>query len=1198
MGVPLDTIVDHSGQRTLQVGDTFYPMPGGSAYLLVLDRNTLAREAFSQLPLGVGIDTALTDDLRPYISPDASYLAVLTGPRGAGLGSTVLPQGSPFSYVFPVVSGLDDIKTIGNNAYNGAKNVGLQLAPSAAHAIPGELFGYLQRAGQGHLFSFVQTDAVPFTTRTELTTRVAPPPVAPSDGHSYLLVSALGTALDIAGSSTAPRQPVVANGRTGLASQRWLLVTGPDAPGQFEIQNANSGLCLDVFDGARSPGATVVQWTCDHAFGDPAELWRPIARGDGTYLLTSAVSELALSVSGGSRAPGTPVVQDQYTAGADGQGWSFEPIPGTTPVAPQGHGVYVVASQVGTVLGTGRATGAGSSSTGEEETDLPSQRWGLYPSPQAPQDFQMVNLNSGMCLDVTGASTEQGAPVQQWPCDSGHEQPNQLWLPAVRPDGTYGLRSLSSGMVLTIPANSPTSGTPLVQASDTGASGQQWVFLPMAGDPEDLGVYALGSALGPAVDVQGGSRDTDAPLVSGNETDAASQQWRLEPSNNPAYRGYYGLVDVQSGQCMQAEGGTAGDHKPLVQHPCSLDFGDTAQLWHPARQPNGAYALQSAQVKGLVVSLNGGATDPGTPIVESPNEGLKSQEWLLRPLARTLTMSVGARDISARFPLGWAGFGVLALDAALRPVFPDFPLIPYYTSTGTQIWDHVGQDGLAAELGALAKLPGTTVMVQSVGAPHPTTEGWGRIGQALASLGGNDQVFDHLDGSGGYALVGCSSCANGQPETIGTTGADQLGGVLTRGFDASFRASMADAQSSTGFSLLSVANQPASAWPVPASDGQAKAFAWVSQHLNLGNPNASDPGGYCYRPASWNLRAEYCNTLISWSHKRADLNALAPPGDAGFTIADYEAVRSELNLEFEWVSQVRNLIDNLQKVFVNSEVAGGFDVSKISSDVLNAAGGNGDATVDVDGLDLTARLIDAASSFAPEPLERVMGLVASGMSIASLVSEQPNGSQTLGKISTKAAELGTQLRDRYASAQDKLGFVFNLLVTDYAKLLTSNLQVEGGAWQMGYPLSSDMVNALSLGSRQWLWTELLPTAYDQYRFSPPPGNGLTNVGCIESVNGQVDYYYPFYDEPENAQFKPITGFDSSGQAQTSQVWALGKGDPWNDLTHFKVPPSSLGDYLFARPPRGAGLSPTVFFTSAPFTVMHHEDGLPSNCKWR
>ncbi|WP_229847234.1 RICIN domain-containing protein [Kitasatospora griseola] len=37
----------------------------------------------------------------------------------------------------------------------------------------------------------------------------------------------------------------------------------------------------------------------------------------------------------------------------------------------------------------------------------------------------MISVNSGKCLDVTGASTADGAQVIQWTCEVG--KPNQEW---------------------------------------------------------------------------------------------------------------------------------------------------------------------------------------------------------------------------------------------------------------------------------------------------------------------------------------------------------------------------------------------------------------------------------------------------------------------------------------------------------------------------------------------------------------------------------------------------------------------------------------------------------------------------------------------------------------------------------------------------------------------------------------------------
>ena len=1016
-----------------------------------------------------------------------------------------------------------DSKAIGDDIDGGVRNVGLQLASDGGHAIPGELFGYLQRPGAGHLFSFVQTETATFDTRTDVTTRVAPPPAIPRERQTYLLVAGTGTALDVLDGSLSPGASVVASGKTGVVSQRWMLQSGAAAPGEFEIQNANSQLCLDVTGASTQQGAPVAQWPCDQDFRTVNQLWRPVSLGDGTYVLTNANDELALTLPEGSKSPGTQIVQQPYLQHAPGQYWEFEPVPAATRIAPVVHGVYVLANQDGKALGIpDGSTDHGAAVAAETETDLPPQRWALYPT-AVPQAFRVIDVNSGLCLDVTGAAKDARSQVAQWPCNFAADQPNQIWQPQQQSDGTYALRNLNSGLVLTAPAGSGSLAAPVVQDTDGGAAGQRWVFMPMVAQPDAYHVGIITSVLGPAVDLAGGSQTPGTPgtkLDAVAENDTPTQQWLTVPGNDPyAPPGSVALVNVKSGLCLAAPT-SAPTNAQLEQQTCARDYGEPNKLWEPKRQADGSYAFANVGTH-LVLSLasstvvtslsgpraksfskrrvttqdttqktiwytsdkkdvadfdtgtqnyycsdhvpagqdnlypyvvpdgnswayrnltpainasinpfetdtadNGGrlslfwanhhltgnyalqisfecsADNPhgvvtvdsqgadnvtttsadihlnlsgtrghkveyhveygtssahytdqsdkpqvtltgkqdgetihlahlqpattyhyriaaasvdlrdgdiprrpsysgadqtfttlayGTKVVEATDAGAASQRWVFRPLARTLTMTLGAHDYSVRFPVGWSGFAVLGLNPALRAMFSDYPLVPSYTNAGTHAFDDIEQSELADELHRFSDTPGTTVLIQSVGAPKPTTGRWGDIAKEISALGGSEQAFDHLDGSGGYALVGCSGCTSGQREA--TDAADEtaaeadpnhehdpdaLGGVLTRGSDSTFQAALADPGGSLGFSLLPVAYQQPSPWPVPANEAQRKAYLWISQRLDLGNPKATNTAGYCYVPADWDLRAQYCNLNETWANERIDLEQLNP----------------------------------------------------------------------------------------------------------------------------------------------------------------------------------------------------------------------------------------------------------------------------------------------------------------------------------
>ena len=80
---------------------------------------------------------------------------------------------------------------------------------------------------------------------------------------------------------------------------------------------------------------------------------------------------------------------------------------------------------------------------------------------------RLVAAHSGKCLDVTGASTADGAAVIQWTCGSGT---NQQWTLA----SNGSIVSRSSGKCLDVPGFSTTDGTALDQWACNGGANQSF----------------------------------------------------------------------------------------------------------------------------------------------------------------------------------------------------------------------------------------------------------------------------------------------------------------------------------------------------------------------------------------------------------------------------------------------------------------------------------------------------------------------------------------------------------------------------------------------------------------------------------------------------------------------------------------------------------------------------------------------------
>ena len=1034
--------------------------------------------------------------------------------------------------------------------------------------------------------------------------------VKPQNGV-FSLVSQLGTALTL---------PVAGNQlgsetETGALRQQWLAVSNPHQRAWFQIRNIANGLCVDVAGSSSAKGAAVIQFPCDGTFATKSQLWQHTTIGPDFHAILNVNNGLALSVQGDSKTSGTPVVQAQNDW-TEGQRWYFR----QQPPAPRGHGVYVIASKLGTVLEPADgSTEKGHPVAARERTDLPSQRWRLFPDPEAPGKFQIIDNASGLCLDVTGASTAPNTQVAQWPCDSGHEQSNQLWTPRRQPDGSYALVNVHSGFPLTVQGNSKTSGTAVVQASDTEADGQRWLFEPIEAGPRDYGVFVLASTLGPAIDLSSGSTVRDKPAVGAAESDQASQQWLFYPAGDEGQKGSFALINLTSGLCLEAPGAT--DDGQVSQDDCAPNHDHGAQLWTPvARRDASGYGLVN-RASGKALTLQGGSTAPQVPIVQSDDVATDAQTWLLRPLARTLTATVGERDYTLPLPLSWGGFAFLGIDAAGRPI-ADPPLLFAYANTGNHDIDVVEQSTFAQELSAWSKTPGTTVLLQSVGSPRPTTRSWGDIGNAVARLGGNEQVFDQLDGSGDYAFVGCASCS-GLPAAsfplMRNPDGDSLTGVLTRNSASSLEPSIAMSLETASPSLHELAYQQPAPWPIPANDGQRAALQWIAKH-----PQINLTGAACYAPPQPDVRSTYCNKGIQFSDKHTDLLALQPPpnpSSLGFTNEEFTAVKEELLKEFEWVSDVRNLIGELQKPFGTEAAGATVDFVSISHAIEQSLTMDG-RTSEVNAGSVGLVVLDVVSVVFAEfpPAEIGFKLLTSGLEIAAEVSEQPDGTPTLGDFPARADQLGSELHDRFKQASETLDFVGELLVTDYTKLQTAARAAEGRDpirnWQIcdrqdcGIS-GKDMNRGLTIGARQWLWTHMLPAAYDIFEFSPPAGKSVGDIMCVENPSSiPIEYSKPFAGVPASGIYDGIvTGFDSSGARQTAQTRVLARSDKdfSTEDPNVRVPSSIVTDRLF-EPARqgGVGLYKTTLFTDPAFSFADWTRGLPhgddeigeNRCDWQ
>lgn len=163
-------------------------------------------------------------------------------------------------------------------------------------------------------------------------------------------------------------------------------------------------------------------------------------------------------------------------------------------------------------------------------TGLPSGSWAsirslqVFDRPFAADlgTYRLVNRNSGKVLDVNGASLADGAAVIQWPSTGGT---NQHWQLQANSDGSYRLLNSRSGKLLDSPGSS-TQGAALDQWSDTSSTNQSWKLAPSS----TSGYYRLVNVrTGWCVDVANASTADGAAVIQWPTTGGANQDWQLVP---------------------------------------------------------------------------------------------------------------------------------------------------------------------------------------------------------------------------------------------------------------------------------------------------------------------------------------------------------------------------------------------------------------------------------------------------------------------------------------------------------------------------------------------------------------------------------------------------------------------------------------------------------------------------------------------
>jgi|GEM_PF-1403894 len=186
---------------------------------------------------------------------------------------------------------------------------------------------------------------------------------------------------------------------------------------------------------------------------------------------------------------------------------------------------------------------------------------------------RLRNRYSGMYMDVTGASPNEGALIDQWP---GNGQTNQQFTFGYLGSGVYRITAVNSGRALEVSQGLLTEGAKLIQATYAARASQQFYLQP-TGD----GYYRLIAKHSyKLIEVKDLSKREGTVLQQWTQGDQLAGQWELIPLTG-------GRLPVMAHEIFE----TGEEEFALYPNPAR----DRLQVKLPADMQGGALVIYDAK---------------------------------------------------------------------------------------------------------------------------------------------------------------------------------------------------------------------------------------------------------------------------------------------------------------------------------------------------------------------------------------------------------------------------------------------------------------------------------------------------------------------------------------------------------------------------------------------------------------------------
>ena len=235
-------------------------------------------------------------------------------------------------------------------------------------------------------------------------------------------------------------------------------------------------------------------------------------------------------------------------------------------------------------------------------------------------------------------------------------------------------------------------------------------------------------------------------------------------------------------------------------------------------------------------------------------------------------------------------------------------------------------------------------------------------------------------------------------------------------------------------------------------------------------------------------------------------------------------MKNQLTKELGWLVVLKGYSESLQKPFEKVQGRAQVDLQAISDDIYNGLQRPQGFNKTAYALELIGKAIKAGA-VVPPPIGGIFSGIGAMFDTAAFLSKDRTGPAVLGEqVKKEASKLGQEMAQRFDTASQQIDNTALMLVSDYGKLGTAADKILNDPyWKLGNDTTA--TQQLELGSKQWFYSALVPTAYP-YLIRGFGQSNARNMDCIITDDKRA---WP--NQPDDAQMLWPVGYDNNGNPQ-------------------------------------------------------------------